>query len=62
MELSKIGGAGDEKTTEQRIQDEIAGDDILVSIYKFIFIFIAQICYPRIFRAIHGRSRKKILH
>lgn len=30
MDKLAFGGAGSEKTTEQLIQDEIAGDDILV--------------------------------
>ena len=30
MDKLAFGASADEKTTEQRIQDEIAGDDVLV--------------------------------
>ena len=34
--LASGAGGSDEKTTEQRIQDEIAGNDVLVSYHKFV--------------------------
>ena len=34
------GGTGDERTTEQRIQEEIAGDDALVSILQSFITII----------------------
>ena len=37
MDKLAFGGASDEKTTEQRIQDEIAGDDV-----QLIFIIQGQ--------------------
>jgi hypothetical protein len=41
MDKLAFGGASaDEKTTEQRIQDEIAGDDALVS----ELILLASVC------------------
>ena len=34
------GGTGDERTTEQRIQEEIAGDDALVSLFQAFITII----------------------
>ena len=38
MDKLVMGESGDERTTEQKIQDEIAGDDVLV-ILAYIALF-----------------------
>ena len=56
MDKLAFGASADEKTTEQRIQDEIAGDDILVwllgEILHNLIIHVADFHRPGSVRAI----------
>lgn len=55
MDKLAFGGGGSsggtendtELTTEQRIQQEIAGDDVLVHLFKFELTIIVEVCDPR---------------